>query len=161
MAIWRRTCQDKCIRACQTKTACRRTIILVLRRVPDSIDPGKYSIISGWPEKHKCLSVRYPQNAFYVTETGTTRNKTVYFRLDDWAEICKPVLRSLRHDNLKKLSQVSLPFAQTRNMSLLIHRIPTLCLSGTSKRAEASPSGVYRSSSGAESKGPPTYCQSW
>ncbi|KAI5453708.1 Telomerase reverse transcriptase [Naganishia albida] len=45
------------------------------------------------------------RNAFYVTETGTTRNKTVYFRLDDWAEVCKPVLRSLRHDNLKKLSQ--------------------------------------------------------
>jgi hypothetical protein len=47
------------------------------------------------------------QNAFYVTETGTTRNQTVYFRLDDWAEVCKPVLRSLRKHTLKKLSQVS------------------------------------------------------
>ena len=58
------------------------------------------------PWRNEVLIVECAQNAFYVTETGTTRNKTVYFRLDDWADVCKPVLRSLRHDNLRKLSQV-------------------------------------------------------
>lgn len=47
------------------------------------------SLTCGW-------SVFFVQNTFYVTESAILRNRTVYFRLDDWEELCMPLVRKMR-----------------------------------------------------------------
>lgn len=45
------------------------------------------------------------QSAFYVTDSTAFRNRTLYFRQDDWAVITKPLLDNLISTTFKELDE--------------------------------------------------------
>lgn len=47
------------------------------------------------------------QTAFYVTESSAFRNQILYFRHDDWAALCAPLIDRLTSVTFEKLTAVS------------------------------------------------------
>lgn len=48
------------------------------------------------------------QTAFAITESASYRNRTLYFRQDDWNAICKPLLENLGQTQFEKIPRVRL-----------------------------------------------------
>ncbi|POV94247.1 hypothetical protein PSTT_16953 [Puccinia striiformis] len=47
-------------------------------------------------------------NTFFVTESASFRNRTLYFRLDDWDQICRPLIRYLKTTMFTKVDEKSM-----------------------------------------------------
>ncbi|TCD64911.1 hypothetical protein EIP91_003447 [Steccherinum ochraceum] len=45
------------------------------------------------------------RTTFYVTESSAFRNKVLYFRQDDWATLCAPLIAKLSGDTFQKITQ--------------------------------------------------------
>ena len=50
----------------------------------------------------------YFQNTFFVTESASFRNRTLYFRLDDWDQICRPLIKYLKTSLFTKVDENSM-----------------------------------------------------
>ncbi|POW03795.1 hypothetical protein PSTT_10836 [Puccinia striiformis] len=48
------------------------------------------------------------RNTFFVTESASFRNRTLYFRLDDWDQICRPLIRYLKTTMFTKVDEKSM-----------------------------------------------------
>ncbi|KAL4243808.1 Telomerase reverse transcriptase [Abortiporus biennis] len=46
------------------------------------------------------------RTTFYVTESSAFRNKVLYFRQDDWATLCKPLIEKLSSNTFQKVDSV-------------------------------------------------------
>jgi hypothetical protein len=46
------------------------------------------------------------QTTFYVTESSAFRNRVLFFRQDDWAELCKPLIAKLAGNTFERLDAV-------------------------------------------------------
>ncbi len=46
------------------------------------------------------------QTCFYVTDTSAFRNQVLYFRQDDWATLCAPLLEKLKMTTFSQLPEV-------------------------------------------------------
>jgi len=48
------------------------------------------------------------KNTFFVTESASFRNRTLYFRLDDWDQICRPLIKYLKTSLFTKVDENSM-----------------------------------------------------
>lgn len=60
--------------------------------------------------KSQCYRTNYLVNqaTFYVTESSAFRNQVLYFRHDDWADLCAPLIQRLTSLTFEKLPDVSI-----------------------------------------------------
>lgn len=83
------------------------------------------------------------QRHFFITEASSTRNQVFYFRNDDWAAICKPVLAKLKTTLYERLPEVrfcaSLRLAGDVDVSHRMSKLATSAslLSVYSRKSEA------------------------
>jgi len=47
------------------------------------------------------------QTTFYITESSAYRNKVLYFRQDDWATLCRPLIDRLASGTFKRIPDVN------------------------------------------------------
>jgi len=53
------------------------------------------------------------KNTFFVTESASFRNRTLYFRLDDWDQICRPLIKYLKTSLFTKVDENSIKHGQS------------------------------------------------
>ncbi|PLW52927.1 hypothetical protein PCANC_05728 [Puccinia coronata f. sp. avenae] len=53
------------------------------------------------------------KNTFFVTESASFRNRTLYFRLDDWEQICRPMIKHLKTSLFTKVDEKSIKNGQS------------------------------------------------
>ncbi|KAA1081431.1 hypothetical protein PGT21_035536 [Puccinia graminis f. sp. tritici] len=54
------------------------------------------------------------KNTFFVTESASFRNRTLYFRLDDWEQICHPLIKYLKTTLFTKVDEKNVGNSQSQ-----------------------------------------------
>ncbi|OAV97524.1 hypothetical protein PTTG_25980 [Puccinia triticina 1-1 BBBD Race 1] len=89
------------------------------------------------------------KNTFFVTESASFRNRTLYFRLDDWEQICRPLLQCLKTTLFTKVDEKILKNGKSQLGHSFLRLLPKN--SGVRpivnlKRKSSSPTGLSNNS---------------
>ena len=100
-----------CIGLPETSRIARRLSVLVFRFICSAFTQGgeNFIVFLGLP------LIFTLQTAFYVTESSAFRNQILYFRHDDWAALCAPLIDRLTTVTFEKLTTVGNSFFSHRS----------------------------------------------
>lgn len=95
--------QGVCFRCAEAQRTFRRIHLLVLRFLRLTTTEG--IVLVRLNIKNDSPSF---QTTFYITESSAYRNKILYFRQDDWATLCRPLIDRLASGTFERIPDVNL-----------------------------------------------------